>query len=304
MTLYAPLYLSNFCINHCVYCAFRYPHSLERAHLDVKRALAQAELLRGRGFRNLLVVAGDFPSMTSVAYFEEIVGALRDQEFSVAIEVAPQSTSAYARLARAGAIGLTLYQETYQERLYREYHPRGPKAWFDWRLEAPERAAETGFTRLGLGVLLGLAEPIADLRALIRHGRYLADRFPDVRLAFSLPRIHEAPDDFHPPHPVDDDTFVRLYCALRLAFPSADLVLSTRECPQLRDRLARICITQMSAGSSTSPGGYSACLTDSRGGEQFPVCDDRSPTEVADMLRQAGFEVRWDPHGSCPGRCC
>ncbi len=293
MMLYAPLYLSSFCINHCHYCSFRFPQQLERQQLSTEAALAQATILRQRGFRHLLLVAGDFPRLTSTDYFTPIISALVERGFSVAVEIAPQSTLAYAKLARAGVCGVTLYQETYQEDLYNRYHPLGPKTWYDWRLEGPERAAEAGMKRLGLGILLGLADPHQDLRDLIGHGRYLHQRFPHLQLAFSLPRIHQAPDGFDPAGRVDDDTFLRLYCALRLAFPTADLVLSTREAPDLRDRLAGICITQMSAGSSTAPGGYDGDDPDPRQRQQFPVCDQRTAAEVADALRRAGFEVHW-----------
>jgi 2-iminoacetate synthase len=293
IALYAPLYLSNHCINHCLYCHFRYPQPLDREHLTADQALAQSEILRRRGFRHLLLVAGDFPRLTSIDYFVPIVQSLAGSGFSLAVEVAAQSTAAYARLRRAGISGVTLYQETYQEDLYATYHPRGTKTWFDWRLEALDRAADAGMRRLGLGILLGLADPRRDLRCLIEHGRYLRERYPAVQLAFSLPRIHQAPGPFQPRCAVDDDLFVRMYCALRLAFPAADLVLSTREPPALRDRLAAICITQMSAGSSTAPGGYGAD-PDSRRNQQFPVCDERSPAEVAEQLSQAGFDVRWE----------
>lgn len=294
MTLYAPLYLSNFCVNHCLYCSFRYPQPLLREHLDTAAVLAQAEILRRRGFRHLLLVAGDFPRLTSADYFAPLVTALAGRGFQVAVEIAAQSTLAYTKLARAGACGVTLYQETYQEDLYGRYHPLGPKTWYDWRLEAPERAAEAGLTRLGLGILLGLADPGQDLRALVRHGEYLLGRFPAVRLALGLPRLHEAPAGFEPPCRVDDETFLRLYCALRLAFPVADLVLSTREPPALRDRLARICITRMSAGSSTAPGGYTEGEAEPCGGQQFPVSDHRPAAEVAEALHRAGFEVCWE----------
>lgn len=293
MLLYAPLYLSSFCINHCHYCSFRFPQELEREHLSTETALAQAAILRQRGFRHLLLVAGDFPRLTSPDYFTPIITALVERGFSVAIEIAPQSTLAYSKLARAGVCGVTLYQETYQEELYNRYHPLGPKTWYDWRLEGPERAAEAGMKRLGLGILLGLADPRHDLGNLIAHGRYLGERFPHIRLAFSLPRIHDAPSGFQPACQIDDDTFIRIYCALRLAFPTADLVLSTREGPELRDRLAGICITQMSAGSSTSPGGYDADAADPSNRQQFPVFDQRSPAEVADALGRAGFKVHW-----------
>ncbi len=292
--LYAPLYLSNYCTNHCRYCGFRYPHAIRRRHLSVEEALREAEILRGRGFRHLLLVAGDYPRLTTPAYFAEILRALGKRGIVPAVEIAPQSTEAYETLLAAGAAGVTLYQETYVEELYAQYHPRGSKAALDWRLEAPERAAEAGMKRLGLGILLGLGDPCADLPALMRHGRYLAGRFPDRTLAFSLPRIYEAPEGFHVRYPVDDETFLRMYCTLRIAFPRAELVLSTREPEALRNRLATICITQMSAGSSTAPGGYEDAGDGCRAGEQFPVCDQRSPAEVAAWLRGAGFEAAWE----------
>ena len=145
--------------------------------------------------------------------------------------------------------------------------------------------------RLGLGILLGLADVRDDLLSMMRHAAYLKDRFPDRTLAFSLPRIHEAPDEFEIRYPVSDDQLIRLYCVLRIAFPEAELVLSTREPVELRNRLARICITQMSAGSSTAPGGYQA--GGEAIGEQFPVIDGRSPSEVADWLDAEGFRVCW-----------
>ncbi|MBN1589358.1 MAG: radical SAM protein, partial [Pirellulales bacterium] len=288
--LYAPIYLSSFCINECVYCGFRFDQSLKRKHLSTAEAIGEADILRQRGFRHLLLVAGDFPRLTRTEYFAEIISRLHATDICPAIEIAPRTTRSYAELFAAGLCGVTLYQETYNERLYRQYHPGGTKAAFDWRLEAPERAAEAGATRLGLGVLLGLAEPRDDVLAMIRHAVYLQRRFPDCRLAFSLPRIHRAPPDFHPPYAVDDETFVRLYCALRLTFPDANLVLSTREQPALRDRLTRICITQLSAGSCTAPGGYSQEETDG----QFPVHDQRRVDQVVGWLQTQGFRTVWD----------
>ncbi|MFZ5831705.1 MAG: radical SAM protein, partial [Planctomycetota bacterium] len=127
MLLYAPLYLSSHCINYCVYCGFRYPNEIERRHLNFDQAMEQAGKLARHGFRHLLLVAGDFPSLTSVSYFAGIVGALSEEGFSVAVEVAPMTASGYAALAAAGAVGVTLYQETYNEILYALYHPHGTK---------------------------------------------------------------------------------------------------------------------------------------------------------------------------------
>ncbi len=292
MLLYAPIYLSNYCVNHCTYCGFRHPTRIPRKQLAPAEVLREAHILRDRGFRHVLLVAGDFPSRTNAEYFASVLHLLAAEGFQPGIEIAPQSTAVYAELFRAGACSITLYQETYDEDRYATYHRRGSKRAYDWRLEGLERAAEAGFRRLGLGVLLGLADPRKDLLALMRHGAYLQLRFPDRRLAFSLPRIHDAPAGFAAPCTVDDETFLRMYCALRIAFPQAMLVLSTREAPELRNRLARICITQMSAGSSTAPGGYEAAET-TESGEQFPVCDRRTPAEVVGWLGRSGFHIDW-----------
>src|SRR5208282_5966667 len=203
-------------------------------------------------------------------------------------------TLGYSQLRAAGTLGVTLYQETYDPERYSIYHPKGTKAWYDWRLEGPERAAEAGIRRIGLGILLGLGDPREELGALIAHGRYLIERFPDLGLSLSLPRIHDAPAGFSALHRVDDDTFIRLYCALRLAIPCANLVLSTREPAHLRNRLARTCITQMSAGSSTAPGGYQEHDRDGASREQFPVVDQRSTEEVVRHLTDDGFRVVWN----------
>lgn len=293
MLMYAPLYLSSHCVNYCVYCGFRFPLDIPRRHLTHDEALSQAEVLQRRGFRHILLVAGDFPRLTSTEYFSGILQALSARGVIPSMEVAPQSAAAYAELVRTGNRGVTLFQETYQTDLYPHYHPRGTKASYDWRVEGIERAAEAGVERLGLGVLLGLADPRADLRAMMRHGEYLRRRFPHCTLAFNLPRIHDAPREFHIPHLVDDETFVRMYCALRVAFPQSTLVLSTRELVPLRDRLARVAITQMSAGSSTAPGGYEEGDAERGCAPQFPVCDNRTVEEVCAWLDREGFAVEW-----------
>ena len=292
MVLYAPLYVSSECVNDCTYCGFRFSLAITRKHLTTSQAVKQARILRSKGFRHLLIVAGDFPSRTTTTYYQQLIREVVKLGITPAVEIAPQGIESYSELQRAGICGVTLYQETYDENLYAKYHVRGPKSSFHWRLEGLDRAAEAGVARLGLGVLLGLADPREDVRRLMRHAAYLSRRFPGRTLAFSLPRIHEAPEGFRPAHSVSDDQLVRLYCALRIAFPRAELVLSTREAAALRDRLARICITQMSAGSSTTPGGYQH--DDQCADEQFPVSDNRGPREVAAWLRDQGFTVAWN----------
>lgn len=296
--LYAPLYLSSYCVNHCLYCGFRFPETTPRRLLSADEAVEQVGLLVGRGMRHILLVAGDYPQKTDIDYYVETITAIRRRwPVSLAVEIAPQSTAGYRSLVKAGVIGVTLYQETYDRSLYRTYHIRGPKAHYAWRLEGLERAAEAGMRRLGLGILLGLGDPVSDARAMVRHAYYLKERFPDRRIAFSLPRIHEGPEGFQIPYPVNDETLIRLYCGLRHAMPGAELVLSTREMPQLRDLLAATCITQLSAGSSTVPGGYDEMGThfgDEHDG-QFRVVDRRSVNDVIAVLKSQGHAIIWQP---------
>lgn len=293
MLLYAPLYLSSHCINYCTYCGFRYPRDMPRRHLSFDEAKTEAKVLLKRGFRHILLVGGEFPRLTTTDYYARVIEWLVGQGVAPAVEIAPQSTADYARLAASGACCVTLYQETYDEKLYAEYHPKGAKAAYDWRLEGLDRAAEAGIGRLGLGVLLGLADPVEDVRAMMRHAAYLQARYPERTIAFSLPRIHDAPQGFRAPYTVDDELFVRLYCVLRLGFPQAELVLSTRENAALRNRLAEICITQMSAGSCTAPGGYEHGGGNGSG-EQFAVSDHRTAEEMAGWLKDRGYRVAWE----------
>ncbi|NMC20505.1 MAG: radical SAM protein [Thermogutta sp.] len=295
--LYAPLYLSNYCVNGCVYCHFRFDNPMPRIHLSPERAVEEAEYLVARGMRHILLVAGDYPQLTGIDYYVSVVDALRRRFAGQwTVEIAAQSTASYARLAAAGVLGVTLYQETYDLSRYAVLHPRGPKTRFDRRLETLERAAEAGIRRLGLGILLGLAPAAEDARTLVRHALYLRQRFPHCTLAVSLPRLHRPPEGFAVPHPVDDATLVRLYCGLRHALPDAELVLSTRETASLRDYLAGVCVTQLSAGSSTAPGGYGdrAAGRAAAGGEQFPVNDERPVEEAAQALRRQGLAVVWE----------
>lgn len=291
ISLFAPIYLSNHCINECPYCWFRYSEPIVRRSLSFEEVLNEARLLGQRGLRDVLLVAGDYPRLIKADYLVQLTRQLRDCGFTVNVEIAPQPTEVYAALAEAGVAGVTLYQETYDRAAYAALHSRGRKAAYDWRVETLDRAAEVGMQYLGLGVLLGLADPRSDLTSLIKHGQYLRKRFPAASLAFSLPRLHEAPTGFQIPCRVDDDTLTSFYCLLRLAFPSAQLVLSTRENAAFRNRLTQICITRVSAGSKTSPGGYTDAEPGQHAGQQFPVSDDRSIEEVKAWLEQQNFAV-------------
>lgn len=309
MRLFAPLYLSNECINNCAYCGFsRDNNAILRVTLEIDELVREARHLAEQGFRNILLVAGEHPKFVSTSYLEQTVERLAGFIPSLSLEVAPMETSEYRPLVQAGAEGLVVYQETYDRSTYTELHLSGPKKNYDWRLDCAERAYEAGFRRIGIGALFGLAEWRQEARALAAHLDYLQRKCWKAQLTVSLPRMRPAAGEFQPTHLLPDREFIQLLCALRITFPQVGLVLSTREPAALRDAIAPLGITMMSAGSHTEPGGYTGQGRDKlhqtvRGraiaaeGDlaegQFAISDERSANEVAERLRSLGLEPVW-----------
>jgi 2-iminoacetate synthase len=311
MRLFAPLYLSNECINSCSYCGFSRENAILRVTLEAEQVRAEARHLASEGFRNILLVAGEHPKFVSNGYLEEILRLLAPEIPSLSIEVAPMETADYIPLVRAGAEGLVVYQETYHRPTYTALHLAGPKKDFDWRMACPERGHAAGFRRIGIGILLGLWDWREEAIALAAHLDHLQRTCWKAHLTISLPRLRPAAGGFAPTHPVSDREFVQLLCAFRLHFPRAGFVLSTREPADLRDALAPLGVTLMSAGSHTEPGGYTglgrdnlhltvrgralACDTpeDALATEQFSTSDQRSAREVAARLREIGLDPVW-----------
>ena len=313
MRLFAPLYLSNECINNCRYCGFSRDNPILRVTLSVEEVAAEAHYLWQAGFRQVLLVAGEHPKFVSGDYLVECVRALTSDFPSIAIEVGPMASSDYVPIVRAGAEGLVVYQETYQRAVYAELHTAGPKRDFDYRLDCPERAYAAGFRRLGVGALFGLWRWQDEAIALAAHVDYLLRRCWQAQITISLPRLRPAAGGFQPLFSISDRELAQLVCALRISFPQVGIVLSTRERPSLRDALVSLGVTMMSAGSHTEPGGYTRRGTEHlhqtvRGriippefqdGEdrlatgQFEISDDRPPERIATILRQRGFEPVW-----------
>ena len=208
----------------------------------------------------------------------------------MAIEVFRMDENGYRRMVTAGVDGLTLYQETYDPDLYAHLHPYGPKSDYLYRLGAPDRAGLAGFRRIGLGALLGLGDFATDSFYTGLHALYLAKRFWRSQVTIGFPRIRPAAGGYAPNVDVSDRQLTQLICALRLLLPDVGLVLSTRESAALRNSLLPLGITQMSAGSSTAPGGYAS---DDREGEQFAISDHRSPEQFSQQLRAFGYEAVW-----------
>ncbi|RME24419.1 MAG: radical SAM protein, partial [Deltaproteobacteria bacterium] len=253
VNLYAPLYLSNSCVNRCSYCGFAAHRQIPRIELDSAEALEQADFLLRQGIRHLLLVTGEDRRSYGLERILEISRLLRPRVASLSVEIFPCSEEEYRLLAAAGVDGVVLYQETYQRAVYDSVH-RGPKKDFLRRLGAIEASARAGMRTLGVGVLLGLAEPRLDACLLAMHAIWLQARFPGVRIAVSFPRMRPVEGGLPVQHEVDDSLLVQLVVAMRILLPDAELVLSTREPASLRDRMLPLGITRVSAGSRTTPG--------------------------------------------------
>ncbi|MBN1669967.1 MAG: 2-iminoacetate synthase ThiH [Kiritimatiellae bacterium] len=291
VALYAPIYLSNHCANVCLYCGFNCNNTILRKTLSAAEAESEMARVREQGFDHLLLVSGDHPREIPFDYIRDAVARAHRRFASVSVEVYPMDLAQYTQLAQAGCDGLVLYQETYHVEQYLRMHPRGWKRDYAGRLRAIEAGAEAGMRSVGLGALLGLSDWRREGLCLARHAAHLMKRFWRTRIAFSFPRICPAAGGFQPPCPVTDRDLVHMMCALRIAFPDAEIVISTRERAELRDRLVQLGVaTRFSAGSRTQPGGY----RDEAGATgQFDVHDRRTPAEVAAVIAAAGYDPVW-----------
>ena len=316
--LFAPLYVSNECINNCAYCGFSRDNPILRVTLSLDDVKREAAALREQGFRNILLVAGEHPKFVSNNYLADCTRVLRAEIPGVSLEVGPMETDEYRPIVAAGADGLVVYQETYDRAIYNQMHTAGPKKNFDWRLETPERAYAAGFRRLGIAALFGLADWRYEAICVAAHAEFLLRNCWKAQVTISLPRLRPCAGEFQPLTQMGDRELAQLVCVFRLMFPDVGLVLSTREPARLRDGLIPLGITMMSAGSHTEPGGYTGAgkekihqtvrgriveigasewsplenrSTNATG--QFEISDDRSPQEVAGLIRKLGYEPVW-----------
>lgn len=316
MRLFAPLYVSNECVNNCSYCGFSRDNPILRTTLTVDQVVREAKHLHGLGFRNVLLVAGEHPKFVSEGYLQDCLDALKPFIPTLALEVGPMEDDQYSDVVDHGAEGLVVYQETYHRETYQKLHTAGPKKNFDWRLDCPERAYSGGFRRIGIGALFGLADWKYEALALAAHLEYLYKHCWKAQFTIAFPRMRPYAGNYEYQTEegllLGDRQLVQLMVAFRTLFPQVGIVVSTREPAPLRDKLVRLGATHMSAGARTEPGGYTGAGHDDvhltvrgrrvelerksgceRATEQFQIHDSRSPQEVAAMLRGQGIDPVW-----------
>lgn len=291
VSLYIPMYVSNACTNKCIYCGFNHDNPFERTTLSLEDVEKECQAIKELGpFQNLLIVSGEFPSLTGVDYLEKILKVARPYFHNLTLEVMPMKAAYYKRLTYAGLNGVVCFQETYHREAYKRYHPQGMKSHFDWRLNGFDRMGEAGVHKIGMGVLLGLEDWRADVVMMARHLRYLQKKYWRSRYSVNFPRMRPSESGFQPVSIINDRQLARLTFAFRIFDHDVDISFSTRESSQYRDNIMTLGVTSMSAGSKTEPGGYA---TSPEALEQFEISDDRSPQEVAEAIRKHGYEPVW-----------
>jgi 2-iminoacetate synthase len=303
--LYTPIYLSNYCENRCVYCGFNSSINIERRRLTPEEVEKEAEAIAAKGIKHVLVLTGESRRMSPVSYIKEGIKVLKKYFSSIAIEIYPLKESEYRELVAAGADGLTIYQETYDEGTYAEVHPSGPKSDYHFRLDAPERGVRSGMRFINIGALFGLSDWKKEAFFTALHAQYLEEKFPDTELSVSIPRIRPQSASFEATYNVSDKNIVQIILVLRLFMPRLGITLSTREAGVFRDNLIGLGVTRISAGSTTKVGGHAIQPGKSsatkiggsaaggnrvRGASQFDISDERSVAEIKAMLEQKGYQ--------------
>jgi len=292
INLFAPLYVSNNCVNNCKYCGFAMRHDFERRTLNDAEILEECLALHDLGFRNCLLVSSEHPKLTGTTYLSKAVAIAHKIFPSVSVEIAPSSVEDYSLYVENGCEGLTVFQETYDKNIYPELHPSGPKSDFEWRLGAAERGAKAGMRKIGLGPLLGLNDWRFEILSCALHAKFLYKHAWKSKIGISLPRMRPYAGSFEIKENAlpSDKEITQIICALRMLFNYITITISTRENPKLRAGLIAIGATQMSAESSTKPGGYAH---PTKSGEQFEIDDKRSAKEFSLLIKSLGYDTVW-----------
>lgn len=295
IVLFAPLYLSNYCSNNCLYCGFRIDNKqIQRKKLTSDEVIDEVKQIINTGHKRILLVAGEDTQQCNLDYVEEIINKIYEQKIlngevrRININIAPLSVEDFKRLASFGIGTYQSFQETYHGETYKKMHPAGLKANYEWRVETMDRALEAGLHDVGMGVLFGLTDFRFEVLAMLMHSEHLNNKFGVGPHTISVPRIEPAQGSAvseTPPYAIDDLTFKKIIATLRLAVPYTGIILSTRERASFRKELLELGISQVSAGSKTNPGGY----TEKHSTEQFEIGDNRSLDEVILELVENNF---------------
>jgi len=290
MQLYIPLYLSNECQNICTYCGFSLDNKVHRITLTEKQLLQEIEVIKSFGYDHVLLVSGEANKTVGMDYFKKVFPIIRAHFSHISMEVQPLDQEEYEALIDLGLNTVLVYQETYHEENYKFHHPKGKKSNFEYRLETPDRLGKAELYKMGLGVLIGLEDWRVDSFFCALHLDYLEKAYWKTKYSISFPRLRPYVGNLEPKVNISDKELVQLICAYRIFNEEIELSISTRESEKFRDNILKLGITSMSAGSKTNPGGY---VTDKEALEQFEISDERTPAQIAEMIKRQGYEPIW-----------
>ena len=290
MQMYVPLYLSNECQNICNYCGFSFDNHIKRKTLTDEEILKEIAAIKEWGYEHVLLVTGEANQTVGVPYLKHAIQLIREHFANISIEVQPMDEHEYLELAAEGLNAVLVYQETYHRDNYKAHHPKGKKSNFYYRLETPDRLGKSGVHKIGLGVLLGLEDWRVDSFFTALHLDYLEKTYWQTKYAVSFPRLRPAEGVLLPKMELRDKDLAQLICAYRIFNGEVELSISTRENERFRNNIIKLGITSISAGSKTNPGGYAV---EPESLEQFAISDERTPAEIATMLKQNGYEPVW-----------
>lgn len=288
--MYIPMYLSNECQNICTYCGFSQDNPIPRKTLNKRELLKEIEVIKGYGYDHILLVTGEANKTVGMDYFRQALEVIKPHFSHISMEVQPLDEHEYKELSELGVNTILVYQETYHKEDYKKHHPKGKKSKFDYRIDTPDRLGAAGIHKIGLGVLIGLEDWRTDSFLCAAHLDYLERTYWQTKYSISFPRLRPFSGGLDPKVEMTDRELVQLICAYRIFNEEIELSLSTRESETFRNNVIKLGITSISAGSKTDPGGYS-CKDNAL--EQFEISDERSPEQIAEMIRKVGYEPVW-----------
>lgn len=292
VVMFAPLYISNFCVNNCKYCGYRRDNTFERQKLTMEQIKQQAINLEKLGHKRLALEVGESPKETPIDYVIDAIKTIYENSAirRINVNIAATSVEEYKKLKDVGIGTYILFQETYDEEAYKDQHPKSLKGDYDYHLHAFDRAFEAGIEDVGAGVLFGLADWKFEVLSLIIHNEYLEDKYGVGFHTISVPRLKKAEgmnlEDY--PNIISDEEFKRLVTVIRLAVPYVGIILSTRETKDMREELIQHGVSQISAGSKTDVGGYKD-EDEEIEHDQFELSDERSVLEINNDLVNRGL---------------
>ena len=293
VSMFIPLYITNSCTNSCIYCGFHVANKMKRTILTPEEMLEEYKAIKRLGpFENLLFVTGENPALAGVPYLAKALDLAKPYFSNLKIEVMPLEAEEYEELTHHGMNGVICFQETYHRENYKIYHPRGRKSDFEWRVNGFDRMGQAGVHSIGMGVLIGLEkEWRTDLTMMARHLRYLQRHYWRTKYSVNFPRMCPAENGgFQPNCIMTDRELAQLTFAMRIFDHDVDISYSTREPAYIRDNMATLGVTTMSAESKVNPGGYH---TYPQALEQFTVSDERTAKVINARLKELGREPVW-----------